>query len=146
MSNLMDIMPLAARGYCCSQIIVQLALQAQGLENPGLVRAAGGLCWGMGGTGGCCGILTGACLVLGLYAGKGADQEQAYERFDLLVSEFVEWFQERAMNQFGGIECRLILKEGKPDASRCGGLVSDSWDRILELLVEHGIDPSEPRE
>jgi len=37
---LLDILPLAAKGYCCSQILGLLALQAQGAENPGLTGEA----------------------------------------------------------------------------------------------------------
>jgi hypothetical protein len=45
-------MQLAARGYCCSQILGWLALEAQGRRNPDLVRALSGLCLGVGNSGG----------------------------------------------------------------------------------------------
>jgi hypothetical protein len=142
---LMDIMPLAAQNYCCSQILVLLALRAQGVENWPLVRAAAGICHGME-SGLTCGILTGGCLVLGLYAGRGREEELAHERQDLIITEFVDWFRERATDTYGDITCQAILSEGKPDASRCGGLMADAWGQILTILNEAGIDPSEPRE
>jgi hypothetical protein len=146
MSTLMDIMPLAARGYCCSQILVLLALEAQGQENRQVVRAVSGLCNGMGQTGGTCGILTGGCCALGLYVGKGADDEMAADRADLLYAEFVEWFEDRVKPGRGDVTCAAILAGGKPDGALCGALMTDAWNRILELLVENGIDPSMPRE
>ena len=146
MTSTLDIAPLVGRGYCCSQVMVMLALEAQGRENPELVRAMFGLCRGLASTGGTCGILTGGCLVLGLYAGRGREEELAHERQDLIITEFVDWFRERATNDYGDITCQAILSEGKPDASRCGGLMADAWDQILTILTEAGIDPSEPRE
>jgi len=145
--TLLEILPLAHKGYCCSQILVLLALAAQGRENPELVRASRGLCHGMGGCGGECGILTGGCLVLGLYTGKGRDEETPFEQADAVVSDFVDWFTARVKDDFGGATtCAAILNDGKPDPTRCGGLMADAWNHILELLVSYGIDPAEGRE
>ena len=68
MSNdtILSILPLAQKGYCCSQIILLLGLEAQGAENPELIRAAAGLCHGIGGTRHTCGALTGASCLLAL--------------------------------------------------------------------------------
>ena len=41
---MMDLLPLVRQGYCCSQLLVQLLVQAQGREVPDLVRALHGLC------------------------------------------------------------------------------------------------------
>ena len=145
---LLDILPLAAKGYCCSQMLGLLSLQAQGVENPGLIRALGGLCHGMGQCGLTCGVLTGGCCVISTYLGKGRDAESPSDKADLAVSEFVDWFKERTA-QYGGPNCANILGEcydAKPDMSRCAALVGESWGRILTILTELGVDPSEPRE
>ena len=39
----LDILRLGGQGYCCAQIVVLLALEMQGVENFGLVRAMAGL-------------------------------------------------------------------------------------------------------
>ncbi|MDY0307076.1 MAG: DVU_1555 family C-GCAxxG-C-C protein [Desulfovibrio aminophilus] len=145
---LLDILPLAGKGYCCSQILGLLALRAQGRENPDLIRSLSGLCHGMGQSGGACGILSGGCCVLGLYLGKGSDDEAPLEQAELAVATFVDWFTERAVPQYGGITCAAILGDdgGKPDVSRCGQLLADAWARILLLLTEQGLDPAVPRE
>lgn len=145
-SSLMDIMPLAARGYCCSQILVLLALEAQGLEDKLAVRAAAGLCNGLGQCGACCGILTGGCCALALYLGKGSDGEFTQDRADLIYAEFVEWFRSRVLPDYGDVTCDAILRGGPPDPSLCGGLLAEAWDTILNLLAENGVDPSMPRE
>ena len=56
------ILELSRYGYFCSQILAILMLETTGEENPGLVRAMGGLNGGVGFSGGCCGCMTGgAC-------------------------------------------------------------------------------------
>ena len=39
---LLDILPLLREKYCCSQILILMALHARGEENSGLIRACGG--------------------------------------------------------------------------------------------------------
>jgi hypothetical protein len=141
---LLDILPLAARGYCCSQMLALLALEARGEDNPGLVRALGGLCHGMGQCGRTCGVLTGGACVVSLYLGKGADHETASDKADLAVSEFVDWFTERTA-QYGGTACADILGEcfqDKPDLSRCAELIGEAWAQILTILTGLGVDPA----
>lgn len=48
----LDIIRLAHEGYCCSQIVILMALELQGISNPGLIRAMNGLCHGEIGTSG----------------------------------------------------------------------------------------------
>ena len=86
---MLELIPLIREGYCCSQLLVLLVLQQQGVENPGLVRAAGGLCHGMGQSGGACGLLTGGAAALGYLACKGAAGEAAHPMAEPLINE--EW-------------------------------------------------------
>ena len=143
---MLEIMPLAAKNYCCGQILVLLALRAQGVENWPLVRAASGICHGMGASGLTCGILTGGCLAIGLYTGRGREEEMANEQADLLVTEFVDWFKDRVIPDFGDITCQAVMGDDKPDMTRCGGILAEAWGQILTILTEAGIDPSEARE
>jgi Putative redox-active protein (C_GCAxxG_C_C). len=149
---LMGILPLAARGYCCSQILGLLALAAQGRENPDLVRALGGLCHGVAESGGACGILTGGACVLSLYVGRGTDAETPHERAALVLASFADWFVERATKAYGGSTCAAILgdgpdgKPGKPDMSRCGSLLAEAWAMLVSILAENGLDISAGRD
>lgn len=40
---------LGTEGYCCSQIMLKLALDVEELENDDLIRVMNGLCNGIGG-------------------------------------------------------------------------------------------------
>lgn len=138
---------LHGKGYNCSQILLLLALDMTGRENPDLVRAVGGLGNGLGGCGELCGVLTGATCLISYYAGKGADGETAHDRLPLMISELVEWFGSEACAGYPGMRCTDILGEGsggRPDAGRCGGLIATAWNKCLELLQENGIDPTQP--
>lgn len=143
----LEMMQLAAKGYCCSQILLILALDAQGLENPELVRAAQGLCMGMG-CGGPCGAMTGGALLIGLYAGRGSDFEQPHERLGLMLSELVEWFSERVGGKYGGVNCSDVMGDecGEPDPARCGPIVAETFAKAMEILQAQDIDPTMPKD
>ena len=51
---MMELLSLVHQGYCCSQLLLLLMLQAQDRQNPGVVRAAQGLCHGIGQSDGPC--------------------------------------------------------------------------------------------
>ncbi len=142
-------MQLAGRGYSCSQIMIQLALEAQGKANPDLVRAVSGLSDGIG-TGQCaCGVLTGGACVLGLYAGRGLDREQADERLAPMLEELVEWFHETVGDRYGGIVCHIITGDPPNQGaamSKCGDIMMQTYAKAMEILVEHGFDPGTGRE
>lgn len=144
----LNLLRLSGAGYCCSQIMLLLGLQELGRSNPDLVRAAAGLCHGMGDCEGPCGVLTGGACLLGLYAGKGLDDEETDERLPLLLSELTDWFRETATSEYGGIACSQIIGTdcGKPDQQRCGSLLSRTYAHIREILAENGLDPAEGRE
>ena len=67
------IMELSRYGYFCGQILAILTLETVGEENPGLVRAMGGLNGGVGFSQGCCGCMTGGACVISWFTGKGED-------------------------------------------------------------------------
>jgi hypothetical protein len=144
----LNVIRLAGRGYCCSQILLILALEAQGRTNRELVRAAGGLCMGVAESGGSCGILSGAACVLALYAGKGNDEEKTDERLSLMYTELTEWFEETVGKRYGGLTCTHILGEGprRPAPGLCGQILVDTHKKVLNILSENGFDPAVPRE
>ncbi|NLT17733.1 MAG: C_GCAxxG_C_C family protein, partial [Clostridiales bacterium] len=74
---LMRLMELSSQGFFCSQILLMLRLEAEGKQNPDLVRALGGLAGGLGFSGKTCGALTGGACLIAYYAGKGAPDERA---------------------------------------------------------------------
>ena len=136
-----------AAGLCCSQIMLALALEEQGRGDADLVRAMAGLCNGLGDCAGPCGVLSGGACLLASYAAKGAAEETAHERFPLMLQTFTDWFRETMSGRFGGVTCGEIMgleNCGRPDPQRCGGILAEAYGRCLEILVEEGLDPSQP--
>ncbi len=131
---------LKAKGYCCAQMILILALEVQGKTNVDLVRSVGGLCFGINWSGEVCGALSGGACLISFYAGKGGHEEAADDRYMAMLGELVEWFTCSADDEYGGMRCNEIL-ERFPDRSMCGRIVSDTYAKCMEILVSHGFDP-----
>ena len=155
---MLDILPLVRQGYCCSQLLVLMLLRSSGQEQPDLVRAMHGLCYGMGGSEGPCGLLTGGACVLGCVAGRGRDHEEANPLLAPLVHEYQQWFMEHTE---GRSACCDILGHlghspaGEPDRvpgqpgtppspALCADLLAASWNKLCDLLEAYGL-PLEPR-
>jgi len=136
MENL-EILKLKSQGYCCSQIMVALVLDFMGRENPDLIRFARGLCMGYGSKTGDCGILTAGICIMALYAPDDNDRRAALQ--EAFCESFREWTQ-------GETACRGITGEFYPQMhpSACGDLLVRAHGRLVEILVENGIDPGDP--
>ncbi|WP_027183468.1 DVU_1555 family C-GCAxxG-C-C protein [Desulfovibrio inopinatus] len=144
----MDLLRYSSMGFNCSQIVMILILEGMDHENPELIRAMDGLGHGLGHCGETCGCLLGGVAALTLFAGKGSADEEPHPQKDVMVAELVEWFRESACKEYGGISCGTILSDtgGKPDMNRCSLLVSNTYAKIIDMLVEYGFDPSLPKE
>lgn len=131
---------LALKGYKCSHILVQIGLDAQEKNNPDLLRAMSGLASGMG-NGLTCGVLTGGCCLIGMYAGTDNDGHDENSRLPLMLEEYVEWFREEAVQRFGGIDCETIV-QGDPRLrnERCPGLILDAVLKAREILEANGFE------
>ncbi len=125
---------LSKKGYFCAQILLQLAMDAEGKDCPELIRAAAGLNAGIGFSGGPCGVLTGGACFLAYFAGELEPAER-----DALLGEFHAWFRERTA-EYGGEGCRDILA-GEPSNQlrRCPLLVREAYEKCAELLSERGL-------
>ena len=134
-------MKLKAQGFCCAQMLLILALEAQGRTNADLVRSVGGLCFGIGGNSEVCGALSGGVCLLSLYAGKGDEEETPQHMYSLMMDELVGWFREAAASEYGGTRCGEIL-ERFPDRSICGKIVADTYEKCMDILAGHGFDPA----
>ncbi|BCG46891.1 hypothetical protein GEOBRER4_n1706 [Citrifermentans bremense] len=136
----LQLIKLKPKGYCCAQLIVMLALKAQGKTNDDLVRSVGGLCFGNW-SGEFCGALSGGACVISLYSGKGGEEEAPDERHMTMMGELAGWFREVASREYGGTRCDEIL-EKYPSHGKCGQIVAETYDKCMEILVSHGFDPA----
>ena len=135
---------LVNSGYCCTQIMVKMALDDEEKENEDLIRAVNGLCMGVGSTQKICGVLTGGIAILGLYAGKGNDFEYSNQEYSSMVDEYTEWFEA----EFGSTECIDIIgvcsvmdyTTNQEYRLKCGDTLAKSYEKIQEILIEHNFE------
>jgi hypothetical protein len=140
--TMLRMMELSYKGYYCSQILVVLALEAQGKENPDLIRALGGLANGCGSEEGVCGALTGAACLLGLYGGKGTDDDYEDEILKYMLNDLMVWFEKTVGGRHGGIACGTIVGDRTEVRQRCGAIVAETYAYVTELLAASGYDIS----
>lgn len=137
----MEMLSLDGKGYHCSQVLLLMALRLTGEEpNDALIRSMGGLSLGLGHSNGTCGALLGGACLLGFYAGKGRDGETEHPMFRMMVRRLTEWFRDELCAP-GSTLCGDILDaHGR---ARCPILVRSVWGKVMELLLDNDIDPTE---
>jgi C_GCAxxG_C_C family probable redox protein len=141
MSDTFRMVELAQKGFYCSQILLCMGLEAQGKENPDLIRTMGGLAGGLGFSGDVCGALTGGACLIALFAGRGTEDEEENPRLNVMINELVEWFTEEFGRTYGGIHCENILGEEPGNRSvRCPALVIGVYEKVKALLAENEIE------
>ena len=134
---------LAQQGFYCSQILLFMGLEAQGKKNVDLIRSMAGLAGGLGFSGEVCGALSGGACLLGLYAGRGAPEEEEDERLNLMIGELVEWFTDEYGRKYGGIRCDTILDDDPASrTTRCPSIVLGTYEKVKDLLSQNGFDLS----
>ena len=142
MTDLDDyIAELSGQGYHCSQIMMQLSLALRQQEDPLLIRSLGGLGGGMY-RGKTCGTLIGASCVLASYVPR-AEGEPEPELYKAMVREVVDWFETVQVS----LECRELLKQDSiSKVNLCPGRMAQTFEKVIEILESHGIDPHAPME
>ena len=93
-------------GFACSQALLSTYAEQFGLNREIALKVSGAFGGGMGGMAETCGAVTGAFMVIGLkYAKIKPEDEQATERTNRLVKEFVNRFKSRN----GSIICKELV-------------------------------------
>lgn len=117
-----EILDLKLKGYCCSQMVMEMGLRRLGKENQDLVAAMAGLCDGMW-SGRICGILSaGLCL---LYL---ADPKEASQG---LAEDLTDWFEDA----YGAADCTELMG-GDPLArvEKCPMMLEGTFQKIQDLM------------
>ena len=126
-----EIVRLSAEGYCCSQIMVKIGLDAKESDNPELLDAVAGLCGGLY-SGLCCGILTGAACLLSLIDKNAARN---------MIPALVQWFRMTYEPSYKGISCSDILCNNPTNRfERCPKIMAETAEKCRELLSASGHD------
>ncbi|MGI6578714.1 MAG: DVU_1555 family C-GCAxxG-C-C protein [Saccharofermentanales bacterium] len=140
MSDIFDrLLELSQKGYSCAQVILLIALESEGKENPDLVRAMAGLRGGLDGSGEVCGALSGGMCFLSYFGGRGGDDEVENVNLKSMSKELYEWFVEYTA-EYGGIDCRQIL-EGDPGNKvlRCPMVVRDTLEKCILIMQKYDL-------
>lgn len=135
---------LASAGFCCTQIMLKLALEDEEKENVDLIRAVNGLCGGINFTKKTCGVITGGIGIIGLYAGKGETREFYKENYKVMIDEYMSWFEE----EFESTECGDIIgiQSISDDAGnisypvKCGDILLKCYEKVQEILYKYGYE------
>ncbi len=134
-------MDLAQQGFHCSEILLFMGLEAQGKTDPDLIGAVSALAGGIGFSGETCGALTGGACLLGLYAGRGAAEEEEDPKLKFMIHDLVEWFSRKHGEAYGGIRCRDITQDDPTiPPIRCPKIVAGAYKKVRSLLTENGFN------
>ncbi len=114
------------KGYCCSQILLQMGLDEKGLKNADLINAVKGLCSGLY-SGLLCGALSGgACLLSFFEPDKASDQ---------MIPLLVQWFEDN----FESCNCKDILGDDPFNkVEKCPVIVNKTYEKVIEILEDYG--------
>ncbi len=145
---LLEILPNIHKGYCCSQLLMQIFLQSAGedcQEQVQLIRAMQGLCVGMGGQEGPCALLSSGACILSLLAGRGRDSENAHPAIFAMVQEYQEWFYSHTQSKGMCHELLAKFNASKQENthklggghSSCGILLADCWEEICTIAESY---------
>jgi C_GCAxxG_C_C family probable redox protein len=132
------------QGFSCSQAVFAAYAGDYGVDQEAALRIAAAFGGGLARSGGPCGAMSGALMVIGLQHGKvSVDVLQAKEHAYRVAHEFVERF--RAAN--GAVDCRELLghdmstpegrqavKEGGLSKVICPKLVQSATEILDEML------------
>lgn len=117
-----EILDLRLKGYCCSQILMEMGLKRLDKENPDLIAAMAGLCDGVK-SGSICGILSAAVCLMFLADPKAAGKG--------LPEDLTDWFEDA----FGSTSCSEIIGENPlSKTEKCPMMLEASFQKIEELL------------
>jgi len=142
----------------CAQSVVAGMLDALGMEDEGVFKAASGLADGIGLTGdGSCGALTGGCMIISLVHGRERKDHEdmlaamkSYMKCKELLEDFVATYgscrcydiQEKLMgrtyNLYDPDQLQEAFREGMID--RCSRVVARSAQKAVEIILSEDED------
>jgi C_GCAxxG_C_C family probable redox protein len=126
-------------GYSCAESTLKVLLEMYGLEDNGIWTAASGFGGGVGRLQSVCGALAGGTIVLGLLAGRTAeDPSKTADIVRPAVQRLVNGFEAR----FGHMNCGDLVvpynfrKLGEYDRFKSSNLKQERCHHYVEYVVE----------
>lgn len=156
---LLELLPYIKQGYCCSQLLMLLALQLRDEENAALTDSMRGLCHGMGYANAPCGLLGAGAAAVSYLVHSEADAELRDEKAlhakqESMVNDYAAWFFERT-GRYASANCDDVVAglakekgnalssakelEASGSETLCGELLAESWEKILELCESYDV-------
>ena len=133
-------MELSRYGYLSGQILAKLLLETIGEENPGLVKAKGGISGVVAFSGGCCGCMSGGACLISYITGKGGENDADLPGHVSAVCHFTHWFAEEMKERYGGTDCGEILGgDQRRKMERCPEIMALSFEKCIEILSGKGL-------
>lgn len=124
---------LRKQGYNCSQAVACAFSDLVQIDKEQLYRATEAFGGGIGGTGGTCGAVSGAVLIIGLARSGGLGQVKSKVDTYKMAKELVQSFE----NKNGSVICHELKGAGTGVVLRdCAGCVHDAAEILEELLGE----------
>jgi C_GCAxxG_C_C family probable redox protein len=121
-------------GNSCAESVVKACNTCMKLNlSDDAIRMSSGLGGGLGGSGCVCGALNGACLILGVIAGRREVDEKAKPEIYKNIREF----QQRFVKRFGSTCCHVL--KGPELRVSCGDLTGNTVAMLEEFLQEKGL-------
>jgi hypothetical protein len=134
-NDLLRLYQLRQQGFCCTQIMIALGLEARGETNGQMVDTLAALCGGLH-KGLLCGALSGAACLLYLFDKENATRE--------MIPELVDWFEETYTPEYGGINCYDIVADDiRKKSEICPQLIELTYLKAKEILNQYGHDLDE---
>nr|WP_302597483.1 C-GCAxxG-C-C family protein [uncultured Cellulosilyticum sp.] len=134
MSKVDEALALFKEGFSCSQAVFATYAKDLGMDYKMALKVSQGFGGGMAGMRGECGVVTGACMVIGLLYGRTeASDGAARLKTFRLVKEFSARFKERNDSTVCG---KLLENKSGTHYEMCKDFVKDACEILEELIGE----------
>lgn len=123
-------------GYNCAESVVRVSNDVMGLNLPDeALRMSSVFGGGVGGAGCICGALSGACMILGVLAGRSDANEKTKPEMNGPVKEF----HTRWVNHFHAACCRVLKSTAHGGPVSCSRLIAETAEMLDAYVKEKGL-------